>query len=279
MAKKTASNNVQILLFPSGEPIPVLDIQSTNVQSSGAPATIGPPQSRHKAQMFCDVVLSGSFRKDVDGLRQIHQELQDQGCFVLSPQRVQPAVEIDGFMFMKGEESEVPSRIELRHLEAIEKATFVWLHAPEGYVGLSASLEVGFAYAQGIPVFSRETVSDPTLRSFIRRVESPSAALGFIGSGQMPLPAANVPALQRYYKHIAVQRGYERETAQNCLLLMMEEVGELAHAIRKHEKLVRHGPTHQTNIGHELADVSCMSFTWPIFLVWTSGRQCEQKKS
>jgi len=42
---------------------------------------------------------------------------------------------------------------------------------------------------------------------------------------------------------------------QNCLLLMVEEVGELAKAVRKREKLVRHGSFGRINEAHELADV------------------------
>jgi NTP pyrophosphatase (non-canonical NTP hydrolase) len=36
---------------------------------------------------------------------------------------------------------------------------------------------------------------------------------------------------------------------------MVEEVGELAHAVRKREKLVRHGNARGVNEAHELADV------------------------
>lgn len=36
---------------------------------------------------------------------------------------------------------------------------------------------------------------------------------------------------------------------------MIEEVGELARAIRKREKLIRHGPSGRVNESQELADV------------------------
>ena len=84
------------------------------------------------------------------------------GCVILSPTHIDPAREVDGFVFMRGEEVETPERIELKHLEAIQRAAFVWLHAPEGYVGPSSALEVGFAHAQGIPVFCRTEISDIT---------------------------------------------------------------------------------------------------------------------
>jgi NTP pyrophosphatase (non-canonical NTP hydrolase) len=36
---------------------------------------------------------------------------------------------------------------------------------------------------------------------------------------------------------------------------MVEEVGELARALRKREKLMRHGPSHDVDEANELADV------------------------
>jgi len=253
MSKKHDSNSAQILLFPNGEPVPTIDIVSSRASAVWLPAG-QLPDTLHQPNARYEVVLSGSYRRNVEGLRLLHQELQDLGCVVLSPRSVEPAAEANGFVFMRGEETETPKRIELRHLEAIEKASFMWLHAPEGYVGLSASLEVGFAHAQGVPVFSRDTVKDSTLSSFVKQVDSPSTAMASLSGGSAPVPASNLPALQRYYKRIAAQRGYERETAQNCLLLMVEEVGELARAIRKREKLVRHAPF-QTDAAHEVADV------------------------
>jgi NTP pyrophosphatase (non-canonical NTP hydrolase) len=39
--------------------------------------------------------------------------------------------------------------------------------------------------------------------------------------------------LQNYYKQKAKERGFDGETAQDTLLLMTEELGELARAVRK----------------------------------------------
>jgi hypothetical protein len=48
----------------------------------------------------CDVVLSGSYRRDIEGLRRTYEELRDSGCRVLSPTRIEPSRETDGFVFM-----------------------------------------------------------------------------------------------------------------------------------------------------------------------------------
>ena len=92
------------------------------------------------------------------------------------------------------------------------------------------------------------------MQSFVRVVDSPAAIL------KMPLahpepPAPALRAFQEYYKRAAIQRGYTKEHPKDCLLLMVEEVGELARALRKREKLVRHGSYVNSNEAHELADV------------------------
>jgi hypothetical protein len=126
------------------------------------------------------VVLSGSYRRAPEVLRAEYDHLIAVGCRVLSPSCVAPERERDGFLFMRGESSSAPERIEDAHLTAIRVARFVWLHAPGGYVGLSAALEIGYAAAVGTPVFSREEPSDPALRPFVRVVSGPES----IGSGR-----------------------------------------------------------------------------------------------
>jgi NTP pyrophosphatase (non-canonical NTP hydrolase) len=252
MRKKTSPDSSQILLFPSGDPVPSIEIDSLSYDCapSGEPLPV-----RRRIIPECEVVVSGSFRRDIEGLRRLHEELMDYGCVILSPKRVSPSREVDGFVFMDGEEGETPERIEQHHLEAIQNSTFVWLHAPDGYVGLSAALEVGFAHAQGIPVFCKTRVSEIVLATFVHEVPSVGHVVELVREKKLPPPEPNLRSFQHYYKRVASQRGYERETAQNCLLLMVEEVGELAHAVRKREKLVRHGAARGDSEAHELADV------------------------
>jgi NTP pyrophosphatase (non-canonical NTP hydrolase) len=254
MRKKSGTDPAQILLFPTGEPVSTPD--SADSMLEGAGHRIYLPAARPKVQEpKCEVVISGSFRRDVEGLRRTHEELSDLGCRILSPARVQPSREVDGFVYMEGEESVSAEGLELQHLNAIERATFVWLHAPDGYVGLSAALEVGFARAQGIPVYCQAEISDTTLRGFIHHVDSVADVLARLKKHELPVPAPNLRAFQSYYRRVASQRGYERENARDCLLLMVEEVGELARAVRKRERLARHGPPSRINEAHELADV------------------------
>jgi NTP pyrophosphatase (non-canonical NTP hydrolase) len=221
------------------------------LRTEGAPSATSAPVVR----TGYDVVLSGSYRKDFQALKATYEELLDLGCSVLSPSSVNAVSEIDGFVYMKGEEAQAPDQIESRHLDAIQRAQFVWLHAPEGYVGPTAALEVGFAHAIGVPVFANRAVEDKTVSSFVNVVSAPSSAVALVDANALPTPQPALTAFQEYYRRVAVQRGYKSEGPKDCLLLMVEEVGELARAIRKREGLARHGSEGSVSERHELADV------------------------
>jgi NTP pyrophosphatase (non-canonical NTP hydrolase) len=202
-----------------------------------------------------EIVISGTFRKDPNGLRGAYEHLDALGFNILSPTSVSVESEADGFVFMEGESRYSPEDIETRHLNAIQQAVFVWLHAPEGYVGTSGSLEVGFAHAIGVPVYSQSEPADPILRSLVTVVPSPDSLIDIATRGPVSIPRPPLQAFQKYYQRAAIQRGYGREDAKDTLVLMLEEFGELARAIRKRTGLARHGAQTVSDEGLELADV------------------------
>jgi NTP pyrophosphatase (non-canonical NTP hydrolase) len=200
------------------------------------------------------VVISGSYRKQFENVREAYEEFQSLGCTILSPSSVNIVHEDNGFVYMQGEETQTPETIETRHIDAIQRADFVWLHAPEGYVGPMAGWEIGFAHAAGIPVYSRDLPAEKRFRPFVRVVGSPTAIVHSRPAHPAP-PAPALKAFQQYYRRTALSRGYTKERPKDCLLLMVEEIGELARALRKREKLVRHGSYPESTEAHELADV------------------------
>ena len=121
-------------------------------------------------------VLCGSYTRDREGLFRAYDELIATGCQVLSPRRMwfddDPA-----FVRDAAEQDISPQAIEAWHLSAIRQANFVMLHAPDGYVGLSAAMEIGFATAQECPVFSRTAPQDIALRGLVKVVPSVYDAL------------------------------------------------------------------------------------------------------
>jgi NTP pyrophosphatase (non-canonical NTP hydrolase) len=201
------------------------------------------------------VAISGSFRRDLAGLARVNDTFRELGCMILSPREIDFVSERDGFVFASQDVGQEPSEIEERHLDAIRTADLMWLHASEGYIGTSASFEIGFAHAAGVPIFSDAHVDDVTLREFVTRVPDPGTAVSLVRDGLRSKPGEPLRALQRYYAVAATRRGYDSESLQNILLLITEELGELARAVRKRVGLLREGGYGDESIAEELADL------------------------
>jgi NTP pyrophosphatase (non-canonical NTP hydrolase) len=213
-----------------------------------------PPEAEVAAGLL-DVVVCGSFRREPEQLRADFSELQMSGARVLSPAALDFVAEDEGFVYLASEVHETPSVIEDRHLAALRAADFVWLHAPGGYLGPSGSFELGVAHMAGVPVFCREAPDDVTLRTFVRVVPSPVDALEQIEHGQVSNAGAPLAALQSYYGRAAGRRGWNSEGPIECMLLLTEEVGELARAIRRGAGIARHGSASTEDAAEELADI------------------------
>lgn len=200
-------------------------------------------------------VLIGSYRRDATGLGNAYKELQAAGCEVLSPTGTDFVSEVNGFVFTMADLGDTPGAIEQRHLDCVRTADFVWLHAPEGYVGASASLEIGYAHALGIPVLSAVSPADEAMAAMVHVVQSIDEAVRIAGESPVGDPGRPLRALQDYYATAAARRGYEHETPQDTMLLLTEELGELARAVRKYVGLVRDGAYDRSEVGEEIADV------------------------
>ena len=128
----------------------------------------------------------------------------------------------------------------------------VWVHTHDGSITADEAIVIGMAHAWGIPAYSQIEPASIALKKMITTVLDARSALT-LADDVLPRAPAVMP-FQHYYARVAAKRGYANEGAKECLVLLMEEIGELARAIRKTEGLVRHGRdlVHQ---GHELADV------------------------
>lgn len=196
--------------------------------------------------------LCGSFRKDLESLAKQRDELLSKNVEILSPVSVDFVDCENGFARTKAELKHNPKDIEAAHIEAIKASDFVWLFAPEGYVGLSAGFEIGVASTLGIPIFSLTEPVDITIREFVTVVPSITSVVeDFL---YPPTPSKPLKDLQAYYARMSEIRGFSKESARDTLLLMVEEVGELARAVRKHEGLARDKQTLET-IESEAADI------------------------
>lgn len=116
--------------------------------------------------------LSGSFHKDSIGLQLAYDELVHNQCQVLSPHRLDFIDESALFVRDSAEQDESIRSLEAHHLRAIAQSDFLWVHAPEGYVGKSTAMEIGYAVGLGKPIFSAHEIEDQTLAVFVEQKPS-----------------------------------------------------------------------------------------------------------
>ena len=112
-------------------------------------------------------VISGSFRKFYTQVVELIDEFGDLGMEVLSPAKSEIVNPGGEFVILKSDHSEFIKDLEQKHLDAIKNADFLYICNPGGYVGKSASVEIGYAHALEKPIYSMERPEDGTLAEFI----------------------------------------------------------------------------------------------------------------
>ncbi len=183
------------------------------------------------------IVISGSFRRYFDGISETVKAFEALGIGVLSPKASKVINPGEEFAVLETDDTDDPKTLEQRHLDAITAADALYLYDPDGYIGDSSKMELGWAIALGKPVFCKELVADSTLKFFCGRAATPEEVKQSLES-RAPLeiinPRSPVAVLQQYIHDMVVRRGFDKESPRDVLLLMMEEVGELAKALRKY---------------------------------------------
>jgi hypothetical protein len=123
------------------------------------------------------VTVSGSFRRHLHAVQDAVLAFEEAGARVLSPADPRIVDSFGEFVFVSSDLRRSIKGVQNRHLEAIAHSDFLWLTCPDGYVGPSASMELGYAVASGIPIFADCAPTDWTLRQYVRPVGTPVAAL------------------------------------------------------------------------------------------------------
>jgi hypothetical protein len=133
-------------------------------------------------------VVSGSFHRHLAAITDAVWNLHESGVKVLSPADPRIVDWIGDFLFVASDRVRSVRLVQDRHLESIVAADFVWLVAPDGYVGQSASMEIGFAVANDVPIYCLGCPSDLTLRQYVRQVGSLPEAIQFSRSANRTKP-------------------------------------------------------------------------------------------
>lgn len=130
--------------------------------------------------------VSGSFHRHMRAISTAVEELAEHSVRVLSPADPRVVAQHGEFLFVASDPVRSVRLVQDRHLESIRAANFLWLVCPDGYVGQSASMEVGFAAAVAVPIFSTHPPTDLTLRQYVRVVPALAAAVRVIKASSRP---------------------------------------------------------------------------------------------
>jgi NTP pyrophosphatase (non-canonical NTP hydrolase) len=185
------------------------------------------------------IVISGSFRKHYEAICKAIGEFEGIGIDVLSPRHSRVVNPGDAFALLEADETACVETLEREHLDSICQADALYLSNPEGYVGLSSAMELGWALALGKAVFAQEAPADASLRPFVGEPAAPGEVKRRLVSGNAQgkgtrLDNSSLRGLQSLVRQVAAERGFDDETHGDKILLMLEEFGELAKALRKH---------------------------------------------
>ncbi len=157
------------------------------------------------------VTVSGSFHRHLAAIQAAVESLVEAGAQVLSPSDPRVVDSFGPFLFVASDLRRSIRGIQNRHLEAIRSSSFLWLECPDGYVGQSAALELGFAVALGVPVLASVPPGDLTLRQYVSIVPSPAVAVlrstkAALSSNVLPAllldPVGVIEAVQNELEHV-----------------------------------------------------------------------------
>lgn len=134
------------------------------------------------------VTVSGSFHRHMTAIERAVFEFKGLGLHVLSPANPIVVDHVGEFLFVASDRVRSVRLVQDRHLDCIQASDFLWLVCPDGYVGQSASMEVGFAVANDVPVLSTHSPADLTLKQYVQTCEGLEVASRRFSKGRTSKP-------------------------------------------------------------------------------------------
>lgn len=101
------------------------------------------------------VSICGSYNKHLAEIAECIEESKNLGMRVLIPKYAEKVRSTNGFCILRGERGE-PRDLQDNNFESISMSDFMLVVDPNGYVGPSTSLEIGYAISKGVPVYCTE---------------------------------------------------------------------------------------------------------------------------
>lgn len=129
--------------------------------------------SKNTNKCSCDssslvAVIIGSFRKHLSEIIRIKEQLEKFGVNVLSPIDESVVNPDDEFILFKTDQVTDPKLLQDGVFTKIKRSTFVVVANINGYIGRAGTLEIGYAIAQGITIYTLEPVNDIHLSPYCR---------------------------------------------------------------------------------------------------------------
>jgi hypothetical protein len=118
------------------------------------------------------VVVSGSFHRHMERITAAVHEFAALSVRVLSPADPRVVANQGEFLFVASDPVRSIRLVQDRHMDCIHAASFVWLVCPDGYVGVSAAMEINEAKNAGVPVFATRAPNDSTVREYVSTIPS-----------------------------------------------------------------------------------------------------------
>jgi hypothetical protein len=113
-------------------------------------------------------VISGSYRKHLSQILHLKQHLENQEVAVLSPSGHAAINPTEEFIVLDSDPVSHPKLLQDSVFAKIRRSTFLVVANVGGYLGRAAILEIGYAIAFGITVYTLEPVEDPNLMPYCR---------------------------------------------------------------------------------------------------------------
>lgn len=204
------------------------------------------------AKMRC--VLHGSFRKHFDVIQEVHTAFTAAGIEVVAPKKSELVAIKDGFALLEGEENQDPRLIELLYLHKLKeigKSGFSYFVNPEGYIGKSASYELGIAQISNTRCFFYHPLDDHPAYVHKNAVWKPQDLAAYVAeTSELPTPQVkrNEKVLHKLWEDLMVPGSVvaagaiiEHERTKEILLVKTHKWGNrysiVGGTVRRNERL------------------------------------------
>lgn len=113
-------------------------------------------------------VICGSFRKHLPQIITLKKMLEKHKIAVLSPAGDTSINPDEEFILLDTDPVSHPKLLQDSVFAKIRRSSFIVIANIDGYLGKAAILEMGYAIANGIDIYTVETITDPNLHPYCK---------------------------------------------------------------------------------------------------------------